>query len=86
MVGNGYAGAGPSQSLRSGRYGSSGLLWRPEWRGGIVYHIFICIYALFPGFGPASGWWCYDPYLGPSVDVDGTRECCLGVDENVVHK
>jgi hypothetical protein len=29
--------------LRSGQYESSGLLWRPEWRGGIVYHIFVCI-------------------------------------------
>jgi hypothetical protein len=43
MVGNGCAEAGPLQSPRSGQYESSGLLWRPEWRGGIVYHIFVCI-------------------------------------------
>jgi hypothetical protein len=34
---------------------------------------------------PRGGWWWNDPYLGPSVDVDGARECCLGVDDNVIH-
>jgi len=71
------------QDLRRvpGPAGTGHWFWRREWRGGIVYHIY-CMH--FPGkLDPRSGW-LNGPYLGPSVDLDGARECCLGPNDNVV--